>query len=83
MDAARALFRLLIASAMGWLAFWGWRYALGCIHVRGATFFCPNASGEALVRTDILGMTIHLLGPPLAGAGICIWIWRNQRLARD
>lgn len=83
MDAARALFRLLIASAIGWLAFWGWRYARGCIHARGTVFFCPNASGEALVRTDIFGMAVHLLAPPLVGAGICFWIWRCQRLARD
>jgi len=83
MDVARALFRLLIASAIGWLGFWGWRYAQGCIHARGAVFFCPNASGEALVRTDTLGMAVHLLALPLASAGICFWIWRSQRLARD
>ena len=83
MDAGRALFRLLIVAAIGWLAFWGWRYAGGCIHVQGATFFCPNASGEALVRTDGLRMAIHLLAPPLAGLAICVWIWRRQRLAGD
>ncbi len=82
MDVARALFRLLIASAVGWLAFWGWRYAQGCIHVQGTTFFCPDAAGQSLVRTDGFSMAIHLLGPPLAGAAISFWIWRNQHPAR-
>jgi len=83
MDVARALLRLLIASAVGWLAFWGWRYGQGCIHAQGNIFFCPNASGEALVRTDGLGMAIHLLAPPLMALGISFWIWRSQRLAGD
>ena len=82
MDVARALFRLLIASAIGWLAFWGWRYQ-GCIHVQGMVFFCPNASGEALVRTDGLRMALQLLALPLAGLAISFWIWRKQRLAGD
>ena len=55
MDVARAIFRLLVAAAIGWLAFWGWRY-VGCIHAQGAIFFCPNASGKSLVRTDGLRM---------------------------
>lgn len=83
MDVARALLRLLIAAAVGWLAFWGWRYAEGCIHAQGATFFCPDASGQSLVRTNGLRMAIHLLGPPLAALSISFWIWRNQRLADD
>jgi hypothetical protein len=82
MDVARALFRLLIASAISWLAFWGWRY-VDCVHAQGMTFFCPDASGQALVRTDGLHMAIHLLALPLAGAGLSWWIWRNQRLAED
>ena len=82
MDAARAIFRILIASAIGWLAFWGWRYA-GCIHAQGATFFCPNASGEALVRTDTLRMAMHLLLPPLSGLALSWWIWRRQRLTGE
>jgi hypothetical protein len=83
MDVARALFRLLIASAFAWLAFWGWRYGSGCIHAQGDTFFCPDASGQSLVRTDGLRMALHLLVPPLAGLAVCFWIWRNQRLAGD
>jgi hypothetical protein len=80
MDVARALFRLLIAAAIGWLAFWGWRYQ-DCIHVQGAIFFCPDASGQSLVRTDGLRMALHLLAPPLVALSISLWIWRNQRLA--
>jgi hypothetical protein len=80
MDVARAIFRLLIAAAIGWLAFWGWRYGSGCIHAQGATFFCPDASGQSLVRTSWPGMAMHLLAPPLAGLAISLWIWRNQRL---
>ena len=82
MDAARAIFRLLVASAIGWLAFWGWRYG-GCIHVQGAIFFCPNASGEALVRTDGLRMSLHLLLPPLSALALSYWIWRRQHVTGD
>ena len=82
MDAARAIFRLLVAGAIGWLAFWGWRY-VDCIHAQGAIFFCPNASGEALVRTDGLHMSLYLLLPPLSGLALSWWIWRRQRLARE
>jgi hypothetical protein len=81
MDLARALFRLLVAAALGWLAFWGWRYWDGCIHAQGATFFCPDASGQSLVRTDWLRMALHLLLPPLAGLAASFWIWRSQRLS--
>jgi hypothetical protein len=81
MDVARALFRLLVAAALCWLGFWGWRYWDGCIHVQGATFFCPDASGQTLVRTNGLRMALHLLLPPLAGLAVSFWIWRNQRLA--
>ena len=78
MDAGRALFRLLIAAALGWLAFWGWRYASGCIHAQGAVFFCPDASGQSLVRTSWLHMALYLLVPPLAGLLLSFWIWRKQ-----
>jgi hypothetical protein len=78
MDAARALFRLLVAAALGWLAFWGWRYWSGCIHARDAIFFCPDASGQSLVRTSGLRMALHLLLPPLAGLIVSFWIWRRQ-----
>jgi hypothetical protein len=81
MDPARAIFRLLVAAAFGWLAFWGWRYASGCIHVQGSTFFCPDASGQSLVRTSGLHMALHLLLPPLTALAISCWIWRRQRLA--
>ena len=80
MDASRALFRLIVAAAFGWLAFWGWRYGSGCIHARDAIFFCPDASGQSLVRTSGLRMVLHLLLPPLAGLAVCWWIWRGQRL---
>jgi hypothetical protein len=82
MDVARALLRLLIVSAVGWLAFWGWRY-VDCIHAQGTIFFCPDTSGQALVRTDGLRMVIHLLALPLVSAGAAFWIWRNQRLGGD
>jgi hypothetical protein len=81
MDVARALFRLLVAAAISWLAFWGWRYWVGCIHAQGATFFCPDASGQSLIRTNWLRMTLQLLLPPLAGLVVSFWIWRSQRLA--
>jgi hypothetical protein len=81
MDTARAIFRLLVAAALGWLAFWGWRYASGCIHAQGAIFFCPDASGQSLVRTSGLRMALHLLLPPMTALAICGWIWRRQRLA--
>ena len=79
MDVSRALFRLLAAAAFGWLAFWGWRYWNGCIHAQAAIFFCPDASGQALVRTSGVRMVLHLLLPPLAGLAVCWWIWRSQR----
>ena len=43
MDVARAIFRLLIAAAVSWLAFWGWRWWGGgeCEGRRG------GSSGEA------------------------------------
>ena len=81
MDVARAIFRLLIAAAISWLAFWGWRWWGGCIHVQGMTFFCPDASGQSLVRTDGLRMALQLFLPPLAALSISFWIWRSQRLA--
>jgi hypothetical protein len=82
MDVSRALFRLLVAAAFGWLAFWGWRYLNGCIHAQGATFFCPDASGQSLVRISGPRMALHLLLPPLAALAVSFWIWRSQRLAR-
>jgi hypothetical protein len=81
MDVARAIFRLLIVAAFGWLAFWGWRYASGCIHARGAIFFCPDASGQSLVRTSGLRIALHLLLLPLSSLAVSCWIWRSQRLA--
>jgi hypothetical protein len=81
MDVARAIFRLLVVAAFGWLAFWGWRYASGCIHVHGAIFFCPDASGQSLVRTSGLRMALYLLLPPLTALAISCWIWRRQRPA--
>ena len=56
--------------------------AIGWMHPRqGAIFFCPDASGQSLVRTNGLRMALHLLLPPLAGLAVSFWIWRNQRLA--
>jgi len=81
MDVSRALFRLLVAAAFGWLAFWGWRYWNGCIHAQAAIFFCPDASGQALIRTSGVRMVLHLLLPPLGGLAVSWWIWRTQRLA--
>ena len=79
MDVSRALFRLLAAAAFAWLAFWGWRYWNGCIHAQATIFFCPDASGQALVRTSGLRMVLHLLLPPVAGLAVSGWIWRSQR----
>jgi hypothetical protein len=79
MDLDRAIIRLSLFCSVGWLAFWGWRYVQGCIHVKGDAFFCPNASGQSLERTDVLHMILYVLVPPLLGLGLSWWIWRQQR----
>lgn len=81
MNVASALFRLLVAGAISWLAFWGWRYAVGCIHAQQLIFFCPDAAGQSLVRTNLPRMIGYVLVPPLASLAISYWIWRSQHLS--
>ena len=58
---------VLVASAISWLAFWGWRYG-GCIHAQGAIFFCPNASGEALVICECWALPFRCsVSPGISG----------------
>jgi hypothetical protein len=79
MDLDRAIIRLSTFCSVSWLAFWGWRYLHGCIHVGGEVFFCPDAGGQSLERTDALHMVLYLLLPPVIGAGLCWFVWWRQR----
>lgn len=79
MDVDRALVRLSLFGSVIWLLFWSWRYATGCIQLGGRSLFCPNASGEALVRTDMLHAALFLLLPPLTGVLLSAFIARRQR----
>jgi hypothetical protein len=79
MPVDRAIVRIALFAAATWLLFWGWRYITGCIHGRAQTFFCPNASGETLVRTDFVHIGFFLLMPPLLGLAISLWVLRHQQ----
>lgn len=78
MDIDRAIARLSLFGAVVWLTFWSWRYATGCIHGAGKVTFCPNASGETLVKTDGLHAVLFLLLPPLCGFLISALIFRRR-----
>jgi hypothetical protein len=79
MDIDRALVRLSLFGSAIWLLFWSWRYATGCIRMDARAMFCPNASGETLVKTDNFHIALFLLLPPLCGFLISAFIVRRQR----
>ena len=78
MDIDRAIARLSLFGAVLWLAFWGWRYATGCIHGMGRAMFCPNANGHTLIRTDWLHAGMFVALPSLLGFLISALIFRKR-----
>jgi hypothetical protein len=65
LDPWRALVRLWLFGSIAWVGFWLWRDISGCFKAKNGTLWCPNISGETLSATSYLGISLHLLGPPL------------------
>jgi hypothetical protein len=82
MEVDRAIIRLLVFCSLAWLLFWGWRYATGCINAGNMRFFCPDAGGQNLIRSDYIHVGLFLLIPPLAGLLVSFWVWYSQRRPR-
>lgn len=65
LDAWRALVRLWLFGSIAWLAFWAWRYGLGCFKAGNGALWCPNIAGDVLSRTSYLHIALTMLGPPV------------------
>jgi hypothetical protein len=85
-SARRAAIRLWVVGSVVWIAFWLWNYGAKCIHTSKGALFCPDASGDALLRTDYLHAAGLIFGPPvlcLIAGLLLLWAIRAGQYPPD